>query len=179
MPGSRILSTSFKPPRIGSRTWVKLSEEQKLEAIADHSKKAAVVIECALLGVEGLRSHAVAAQVLAWSKTDCKLQDDVGLEDYCVTQDKGHQLEPEVANIGTNAFMRKRIKSKPTHMHSELLLPTLRLMKAMLDLPLSFVGRWQSAESPGSYRACRERHLVQLAVVRYVELVPLVGIQAR
>ena len=74
--GSRILSTSFKPPSISSKAWVKLSEAEKLEAIANDSKKAAVVIECAPLGVEVFRSHALAAQVLTWSNSDHKLQED-------------------------------------------------------------------------------------------------------
>ena len=74
-----------------------MTEEQKLEAIAKHSSNAAVVIECAPLGVSGLQNVALAAQVIAWSNIDHKLQDDVGLEDYCIHQDKVHELTPEIA----------------------------------------------------------------------------------
>ena len=73
--GSRILETSFKPPGIGSKVWAKMTEEQKLEAIAKHSSSTAgVVIEYAPLGVLGLENKALAAQVIAWSNDGNKLQ---------------------------------------------------------------------------------------------------------
>ena len=42
--GARVLGTSFKPPGIGSKVWAKMTEEQKLEAIAEHSASSGVGI---------------------------------------------------------------------------------------------------------------------------------------
>ena len=96
--GARILGSSFKPSNIGTKAWAKMTEEQKLEAIAKHSSNTAgVVIECAPLGVHGLQNTTLAAQVLAWSNHDNKLEDDIGLEDYCITPDPASKLQPEVA----------------------------------------------------------------------------------
>ena len=70
--GARILGTSFKPPAIGSKVWAKMSEEQKLEAIAKHKAAAGVAVECAPLGIAGL-TIAAAAQVIAWSSDGNRL----------------------------------------------------------------------------------------------------------
>ena len=41
--GARILGTSFKPPGVGTKVWAKMTEVQKLEAIAKHSSSGGVV----------------------------------------------------------------------------------------------------------------------------------------
>ena len=94
--GARKLSSSFKPSGISTKDWVKMTEEQKLEEIAKHSSASAgVVIQCAPLGVAGLANTALAAQVLAWSNDGNKLEEEVGLEEYCIKP--AHQLQPEIA----------------------------------------------------------------------------------
>ena len=39
----------------------------------------------------------MAAQIVAWSNTDCKLEEPPNLGDYAINEDKAHQLEPELA----------------------------------------------------------------------------------
>ena len=96
--GSRKLGTSFRPPSIQPKAWVKMTEEQKLEAIAKHSStKAGVVIECAPLGVAGLRDTAIAAQVSKWPEHKPPHEDEVGLENYCIKPQPDHP--PELAPV--------------------------------------------------------------------------------
>ena len=73
-----------------------MTEEQKLEAIANAFPPAGFIAECSPLGVGGL-NVALAAQVISWSNLDHKLEECAGLEDYCIKEDKADKLLPEVA----------------------------------------------------------------------------------
>ena len=97
--GARILGHSFRPPHIDPKTWVKLSEERKMEEMQKHRDavpSAPRVSACAPLGLLGF-NKAMAAQVVEWSNKDHKLQEPTSLNDYCVQEDRAHELEPELA----------------------------------------------------------------------------------
>ena len=88
------MGNSFRPPTYTVKAWAKLSEEKQLEAIADYtSRNAGVAIEVAPLGLACLRttSTLTPAAVLAWSNAGLKLEEDIGLEDYCIPHDRVHQ----------------------------------------------------------------------------------------
>ena len=102
--GARKFGNSLKPSNVPSNVWSRMTEQQKMEEIVKASASvAAAPTLCAPLGLQGLSTGAsagaisMAAQIVAWSNADCKLQEPTGLDDYAVSEARVHELEPEVA----------------------------------------------------------------------------------
>ena len=119
--GTRILGNSTKPPDVDSKKWAQLNHEEQLQEIRDyhdrvrdqracaddgdvpiggHAAKSSLTTSsklaaCAPMGLLGFNKP-LAAQVTRWTNEDNKLQ-EVTLDNYCVDEDRAHQLLPEHA----------------------------------------------------------------------------------